>query len=277
MPGSKGEGSVRLQFRFVLSMAAVAALCAAVAAAAAVTSSPSGTTSTARSAASPEHWKPWLLTSANQFRLDAPPAATSKQTKTEVAELLRLQRHRTRSVNALITKWCRQPAVVPWTELQLKLIQSYRPRVAPSARVLALLGVGMYDAMVAADDSHQAYAKSSRPAPWVLDKRLKPAMNVPAGSTWSPADAAVAGAAEKILAYLYPAEPKRTFTSLANEAVNARLDAGLNYRSDLEQARLLGQKVATVVIARGEADNHTVTGFSEGPFTGEQYWVPTPP
>ncbi len=262
--------------RLVVCAAATSAIVALTGAASAV--SPPESTAAARAAAppSPAHWKPWLLTSPSQFRLNAPPAAGSAQTKAELKQLLRLQK-RTPAVLANIKKWCSQPAVIPWMQLELKLFQDYRPRVGPSARALALLGAGMYDAMIAASDSHDFYAKSSRPAPWQLDKRLKPALKAAAGSTYAPYDAAVAGAAETILPYLFPGEPRRTFVATADEAVNARLAAGLNYRSDLQQARALGQKVATLVIARGEADGHVNTGYSEGPFTGEQFWVPTPP
>ena len=228
--------------------------------------------------ASPAHWKPWLLSSASQFRLGAPPAAGSAQTKAELMELLRLQKKRTPAVMAIIKKWGGEPAAVPWTRLALAQIQNHRPDIASAAHSLAILDAGMYDALIAAEDSHDFYSRSSRPAPWKLDKRLKPATGVAAGSgsTYAPDDAAVAGAAEKILAYLFPKEPKKTFTTVANEAIGARLSAGLNYRSDLERARALGQRVATVAIARARTDGHTKTGYSEGPFTGEQYWVGTP-
>jgi hypothetical protein len=227
---------------------------------------------------SPAHWKPWLLSSASQFRLGAPPAAGSAQTKAELTELLRLQKTRTPAVRALIEKWDEEPAAVPWTRLALAQIQNYRPDIASAARALAILDAGMYDALIAAEDSRDFYSRSSRPAPWRLDRRLKPAAEVAAGSpsTYAPDEAAVAGAAEKILAYLFPNEPKRTFTTAANEAIEARLFAGLNYRSDLERARALGQRVAVLAIARGESDGHKNTGYSEGPFTGEQYWVRTP-
>lgn len=228
--------------------------------------------------ASPAHWKPWLLSSASQFRLGAPPAAQSAQTKAELTELLRLQKKRTPAVMAIIKKWNEEPAAVPWTLLALAQIQNYRPDIASAAHSLAILGTGMYDALIAAEDSHDFYSRSSRPAPWKLDRRLKPATAVAAGSrsTYAPYDAAVAGAAEKILSYLFPKEPKTTFTTAASEAIDARLFAGLNYRSDLERARTLGQRVAVLAIGRSESDGHTNTGYSEGPFAGDQYWIRTP-
>lgn len=231
----------------------------------------------AASAKSPASWKPFLLSSARQFRLAAPPSAASAQTKTEIAQLLRLQKGRTPAVKANIQKWLGQPAVVPWWQLELSLLKNYRPRVAPASRTLALLGAAMYDAAIAADDSRLAYAKRSRPAPWKLNKRLKAAVKVSAGTTWAPYEAAMSGAAERVLAYLYPGEPKRTFTRLANESIQACLSAGVNYRSDLQRARALGQKVGDLAIAHGQADGSSTTGFSEGPFVGEPFWVTTPP
>ncbi len=173
---------MRKVHRLVVCAALTSAVVAAGGAASAV-STPESMSARVAASASPAHWKPWLLASANQFRLGPPAAAGSAQTKAELKQLLRLQKKRTPAVLANIKKWCRQPAVVPWAQLELKLLQTYRPRVAPASRALALLGVAMYDAMIAADDSRLAYAKSSRPAPWILDKRLKPSMKVAAGST----------------------------------------------------------------------------------------------
>jgi hypothetical protein len=224
----------------------------------------------------PAKWRPWLLSSAHEFRLGPPPSARSAQTKRELRELLRLQRSRTGEQRALVKKWVGQPAVVPWVQEELQLIESYRPRPAPASRDLGILSTAMFDALVAADDSRLAYAKHSRPAPWRLDKRIKPLVKGPKGTSYSPGDAAIAGAAEQVLAYLFPNEPPQTFIGMANEALRARMIAGLNYRSDLQRARALGHKVAQLAIAHAATDGFTNTGFSEGPFTGDQFWTPTP-
>src|SRR5207247_10112959 len=109
-----------------------------------------------------------------------------------------------------------------------------------AARALGSLSTATLEALVPADDSRLAYAKKRRPAPWRLDKRIKPLVKGPKGTSYSPGDAAIAGAAEKVLAYLFPNEPPQTFVALANQALSARMIAGLNYRSDLQRARALG-------------------------------------
>lgn len=224
----------------------------------------------------PASWHPWALSSPHQYRLPPPPSASSAITKLELKELLRLQGQRTKPVQRVIQKWNGQPAVLPWTDLMLRLIQDYRPRPPFAARALALFGTGLMDATIAAYDSRSAYAKA-RPAPWQLDERIEPAVQPESNATYAPHQAAMAGAAEKILEYLFPSEPARTFSRTANEATESLLQAALAYRSDVVAARALGRKVAAATIARGETDGHTATGFSEGPLTGEAYWVTTPP
>lgn len=266
------------KLRFAACALALGALGAAGGAAATVTSADRAVSPDAARATSPASWKPWLLTSADQFRIKGPPAANSAQTKAELKQLLRLKKTRTTaSSKAAINKWCNQPSVVAWTNLAIKMIESYRPRPPVAARILAMFETSLYDAMIAAEDSRLTYAKGSRPAPWQLDKRLKPATKQPNGSTYAPYDAAIAGAAETVLNFLFPGEPRRTFTQEANEAINTRLLAGLNYRSDVQNARILGQKVASLEIARDKVDGHLNTGFAYPQKLGEGFWGPTPP
>lgn len=258
--------------RSLSKAAALAAIAGATAIAVALTGPATATTS----GSNPATWQPWHLSSARQYRLGPPPSATSAVTKRELAELRRLQGRRTKATQRLIQKWLGQPSVLPWTDELLRLIKDYRPRPPFAGRVIALLQTGLGDAMIAAYDSQTAYARA-RPAPWKLDPRIKPAVKPESTTTYPPYQAAMAGAAEKILKYLFPAEPTRTFTRLANEATKCILSAGVAYRSDVTAGRSLGHKVAASVIAAGEADGSKSTGFSNGPLTGEEYWVPTAP
>jgi membrane-associated phospholipid phosphatase len=87
--------------------------------------------------------------------------------------------------------------------------------------------------------------------------------------------AAVAGAAETVLAYLFPEQADR-FQALVFQSDTAQLLAGTNYRSDIEAGLALGTRVGKEVIARGKADgsDHKSTGLIP---QGTGYWVPTPP
>lgn len=231
-----------------------------------------------RTSADPATWKPWHLTSADQFRLPPPPTAKSATTKKELAQLRRFQKQRTPKMLAAIKKWNGQLAVLPWTDIFLQSFQSYRPRPPAASYNIAILYTALFDALVAANDSRDAFAAKSRPAPSKLDPSIKPLGKVKPGSTYAPAEIAVAGAAETILPYLFPDAPASLYHKAASEAANGRLWAGLNYSTDVQRARLLGQKVAQVVIAKAVTDGRaTATGFPYPRLTGEGYWVVTPP
>ncbi len=231
-----------------------------------------------RASADPATWKPWNLTSANQFRLRAPPAAKSATTKKELAQLRRLQKQRTAKRLTAIRKWNNRPAVVGWTDILLDAFKSYRPRPPGAAYNLAIFYSGLEDALIAAYDSRGAYAGKTRPDPSRLDRRIKPVGKAKSGSTYAQPEAAMAGAAETILPYLFPDAPASAYHKAATEAANARLWAGLNYSSDVQRARLLGQKVAQVVIAKAQSDGRaTKTAFPRPKPAGEGYWTPTPP
>ena len=226
----------------------------------------------------------WVLSDPDQFRLGPPPSPTSEQTQAEIEQLLKLQARRSKKTTRIVKFWNGPRPSVRWTRVALRQLVLHRPGAFPtrSARILSLLHVGMYEAFVAARDSRDAY-KRARPA--LLEKKITPLVEA-RGSSYADPNAAIAGAAERLLTYLFPQEPATTFESMADEAVKSRLWAGVNYRSDVRRARKLGHEVAALVIARGEDDGHKVPwDFADerlcssescaGP--DENYWRPTPP
>jgi membrane-associated phospholipid phosphatase len=102
-------------------------------------------------------------------------------------------------------------------------------------------------------------------------------IHVPKGSSYVPVEAAMAGAAEKILPYLFPAEDPLAIQELATEAVESRLWAGVNYRSDVDAARLLGNQVGAAVVEHMKTDGSPGAGPAHPRPAGESYWSPTAP
>lgn len=215
----------------------------------------------------------WLLTSPDQLRPPPPPGNRSATTRAEIRELLVLQEKRTARTRRMVARWNLQPATEPWSDIALDMIVRHRPRPPFAARALALLHTAMYDALVASLDCRTEY---DRRPPSELNDRIRTLVR-PARSTYPPPQAAVAGAAEKMLTYLFPDEPPRTFARLAREASESRLWAGVNYRSDVETGRALGQRVAELFILRGEDDGSHNTDFAYPRPEGDEYWEPTPP
>ncbi len=217
----------------------------------------------------------WLLPNKSQFVLAAPPAASAPETHRDLATLRALQRSRTASGRAAVRRWTNAPAVVPWTRVALRMIRLYRPRPSFSARALGLFETAMSDAWTAA--SVHPPGKRPRPAPGALDPKLHP---LRARSARGAPDAAVAGAAERILPVLFTEASPAVITKAADEATQALLVAGVAYPGDVARARELGQRVGDLAVARANADGHLNPPPPADPFAATPEnggWVPTPP
>ncbi|HEX2293996.1 MAG TPA: phosphatase PAP2 family protein [Actinomycetota bacterium] len=226
---------------------------------------------------------PWFVESFDQFRPAPPPEPGSARTKAELRELLRMQRDRTPRQVRLARRWGEGPATIPWTRVALETIRTQRAAAFPtrSARALAILHLGLHDALEAATDARAEYF---RKRPRRLDDRIDPVVR-PGGTSYPDERAAAAGAAGALLRYLFPDAPEGSFERLAEQAAESRLWGGVSYRSDVVEGLALGRRVAAVTIERADADGHRTpwdfadqrlcsTERCEGP--DEAYWVPTP-
>lgn len=88
--------------------------------------------------------------------------------------------------------------------------------------------------------------------------------------------AAAAAAAAEVLKYAFPVEEAARFDALARRAGEARVAAGVAYRSDVEAGWALGRAVAARAIARARLDGSDRVWDGEIP-AGPAMWRPTGP
>src|SRR5688500_6204549 len=241
----------------------------------------------AAASTNPADWLPWHLESTDQFRPDAPPGVNSRTTKKELRQIRAMQADLTGAQKRSIKKWNDGPASVPWTEFQLETIMQVGERPPFAARQMRYLHTALYDSMLAAYDARRAFKGSSRPAPYKMDDRIDKL--TAGGQTYVPVEAAMAGAAETVLKYLYPAKPEFYFDKAVDAALNSRIYAGVNYPSDVAAARAIGNAVGAMVVEEAKADGISTTGFAYPrptatdergvPSAGdpEKQWQPSPP
>ena len=201
-------------------------------------------------------WKTWVLTSGSQFRLPPPPADLFA---TEVTELKMLESQRNAATMDLINYWDAGSPGFRWIEMLYPLGTG-----AGNSRPFALLSVAIYDAIIAAWDSKYSH---NRLRPSQADPSLSPAIPNPQSPSYPSEHAVVAGAASEVLAYLFPAQAQ-FYRDKAEEAALSRLQAGVQYRSDITAGLQLGRSVAAKVIEWARSDG------SDRPWTGT---VPTGP
>ncbi len=209
-------------------------------------------------------WKTWVLRDTGDL-LPGPPARNnSRVTREEMQQLRMLAGQRDNAARNLIAYWDAGSPGYRWNELAINAWQTRGLSGPRSARVMALLNVAIYDAMLVAWDAKYRY---DRPRPAELDPSLRTAIATPNSPSYPSEQAVAAGAASAILSYLFPTDAEM-YRSKAAEAGHSRLLAGVNYSSDVEIGLRLGQWVAGQVIARAQTDG------SDAVFTGT---IPTGP
>jgi len=228
-------------------------------------------------------WATWVLVNGAAVRPAPPPAPGSALAKQEVDEILALQNGIDAAGKSRIEQWDGLPSVL-WTDVALERLAFYWPllpdvRLATpvrSTRIMSLLHVAMYDAMVAAWDAKFAYR---RVAPALADSRVQALVQLSDLPSYPSEHAAAAAAAALVLAYVFPLDDSSNFAAMARTAAETRIAAGANYRSDVEAGLALGTTVAARVLARARADgaDGADAPSSGGIPSGPYLWKPTPP
>lgn len=204
-------------------------------------------------------WRTWVLTSPRQFAVNAPPYFPD-----EVAEVLQLQNMRDAAARANVSYWNAGGPSYRWNEIFLAETIKNGTNAVRIGRGQALLNVAIYDALVAAWDAKYLHLRA-RPSECL--PTLTTLIPVPESPSYPSSYAVAAGAAATVLEYLYPADAA-FFAAQVELAGRSRLQAGVNYRSDVLAGLALGRAVGALVVARGQADG------SDAVFTGT---IPTGP
>ena len=191
-------------------------------------------------------WRPWVLESGAQINVPPPPQEGSQAARRDTEELRSAVASRSPRAEARARALGREPAVEPWLRDVMGFVANRAKDPPAASRNYALVSVAMHDAAIAA--WHWKY-RYGRQAPDVE------ALFEPAGDPSYPSEhAAIAGAASRVLADLYPNEPAVRLERQAEEIAGARVQAGVNYPSDVDAGLALGRRVAERVIDRADND-----------------------
>ncbi|GGD11813.1 vanadium-dependent haloperoxidase [Pontibacillus salipaludis] len=146
--------------------------------------------------------------------------------------------------------WSRGPATKQWTPIADILIDTYGVEAPRAGRILAALQAGINDAFVIA---WYLKFKWLVARPNQLDDELVTVICTPRHPSYPSGHAAVAGAAEAILSYFFPAE-KRRLRKLAEECAVSRLYAGVHFPIDNDEGLRLGRQIGHIVVNQLQQD-----------------------
>jgi membrane-associated phospholipid phosphatase len=199
-------------------------------------------------------WKPWVLSSASEFRPGPPIPYDSKEKAAELAELKTFPR--TPQTNNEAMFWEAAAGGLRahqyWNDQISRKTLEYRLDNDPprAARAFVLPFVTLYDAGIACWEAKYTYWAIR---PFQLDPEIKPVFATPNHPSYPAAHACSSISVTRVLGYLFPRDAE-AFAALGERAAESRVWAGIHYRSDIVAGRQLAIGVSEKVIARARQD-----------------------
>jgi membrane-associated phospholipid phosphatase len=215
-------------------------------------------------------WKTWIISSGQAYRVPPPPDAA--ETRAELYTVRRAVSKLDADGLEKVKHWDAGSSAYRWIEMIERRIAAGEPLTAHPHRPLAYVAMAIYDATVAAWESKYQYR---RLRPSEMDPSIRPVVAVPESPSYPSEHAAAAAAAAAVLAHFLPGEAA-SLQAMAETAANSRLQAGVQFPSDIAAGMELGRKVAQAVIARASSDGYT-TAWSGAVPSGRCMWTGTNP
>ncbi|MDP9229671.1 MAG: phosphatase PAP2 family protein [Bacteroidota bacterium] len=196
------------------------------------------------------NWKTWFLDNPQQITVVAPPAAA--QSKAELQSIKQRMAKLDAKKMEQIKYWDAGAPAYRWNQIAPKLISWDKVDVLLRTPA-AWMNMAIYDATILAWKEKIKY-KMKRPHD--LDPLLKPAINAPLTYSYPCEHSVTAAAAATVLAYFIP-EKADSILQLAHAASQSRIDAGVQFPSDVEAGWKLGEQVAKLIIEKAKKDGST--------------------
>jgi membrane-associated phospholipid phosphatase len=195
-------------------------------------------------------WRCWVLASGDQFRPAPPPAFDSPAYQSQLGAVREAVNGRTFEQARAANFWQSGPASTVWDGFAIDLISRYGLDLPHAAQVLAMTGIAIADAEVAAWDGKYAYWTAR---PITVDPDLDLLFDTPPFPSYPSAHATVSNAAAVVLAHLFPND-ELNLLALAAEAADSRAWAGIHFPIDNDAGQALGRSVGYMVTEAARPD-----------------------
>ena len=191
-------------------------------------------------------WKTYVV---NTNETSIAPAPGNEQTQKEIAVVKeRLSKNDAQTLNQ-IRYWDAGSPAYRWNEMVSEMV-SFKDPALFFRQPNAWMNMAIYDATIAAWKAKYHY---QRKHPSQVDPSIKPLVDVPATPAYPCEHTVTAAAASHVLAYFFPTISD-SLLNLAKAASQSRINAGVQFPSDVEAAWKLGQQVAMKVIEQAKKD-----------------------
>src|ERR1051326_5801587 len=191
-------------------------------------------------------WKTWLLDKQQQIMIVARPLTA--QSKIELQSIKQGMGKLDEKKLTAIKYWDAGAPSYRWNQIILGLID-LKPEIQlrmPGS----WMNISIYEATRLA---WKEKIKYKRKRPGDLDPSLKPVINAPFTYSYPCEHSVTAAAAAYILAYFFP-EKADSIMQMAHAASQSRVDAGVQFPSDVDAGWKLGELVAKEIIEKAKND-----------------------
>lgn len=195
-------------------------------------------------------FKPWFITSAEQFRVPPPLDIQSAEMQQELETVKQTLANATNEEKAIVVKWAGGPGTRTPPGIWLTLADDYmKANNTPfdtRLEVQALLAMSMADAVIGVFDSKYTHQYKR---PNMLDTSIVTIMPTPNHPSYPAGHATISWAAAVALSNYLP-ENKQEWERLADEASNSRTIGGIHFPADNEAGQALGVDIGNEAIKR---------------------------
>lgn len=191
-------------------------------------------------------WKPWVLKSADQFRLPKPPS-DNRFWEDQLAQVKTAMQRATEEQKKQILFWQGTPDPLngDWVVIVNEYMRKKKTPLEMQIQVRDAIGRVIVDATIAAFDTKYTYLIKR---PNMLDPELKTYIPTPNHPSFPSAHSTVSAAVGEVLNHYLP-ENKGEWNRLLEEAGMSRIWAGIHFPIDHEQGKILGKQVGQALIS----------------------------
>lgn len=195
-------------------------------------------------------FKPWFLTSGDQFRSAPPLAISSPEMQAELEVVKQTLASATNEQKAVVVKWAGGPGTrTPpgiWLTLAADYMQAENTPLDTYLEVRALVTASMADAVIGAFDSKYAYQYKR---PNMIDTSIITIMPTPNHPSYPAGHATISWAAATVLSEYLP-NNQQEWERLAVEASDSRTIGGIHFPADNAAGTTLGTHIGDQVLNR---------------------------
>jgi membrane-associated phospholipid phosphatase len=215
-------------------------------------------------------WHTWIVSDITTYRAPAPPDSGASQQEAKDLEALAAQRDDT--VLATVRFWNAGTPAYRWIQFAQQEVNSHGLGGPAATRAMSLIAAGLNDAIVAVWDSKYLY---NRLRPSQIDGQLTTAIPVPHSPSYPSDYAAAAAVSAAILDNLFP-DDKTVIDAMAARCAKSRIDAGVEFASDMVAGTAIGKAIGDAAVARAQGDGFSAVFTGSFPPTPGQWSSPNP-